>query len=387
MKRFLVSLMLFALVPFTASASSQSEASASGSTATAADYFDAKVSIDYSPLFDVEYHGTYKLVTVTQPWPGAESGFSYLLVQRGTEVPEGIEADKTIEIPVESIVSLSTTYLPHIEMLDELDSLIATDALAWISSEAVLERIDSGAIKEVGSGPTVNIELLIDMEPDLIMAYGMGGEWDTHPKLEEARLPYVINAEWNEQTPLGRAEWLKYMSVFYNKEAAANELFDSIVARYNEVAEVASRVNRKPAVFSGAPYQGTWWVSGGGSYAARFLRDAGADYVWSNDDSTGSLMLDIETVYEQAGEADIWINTGYWSSLSDAKAADERFANFKAFKTGMLYNNNARMGPGGGNEYFESSPAKPHVLLADLVKLFHPDLLPDHELYYYKKLD
>jgi iron complex transport system substrate-binding protein len=242
-------------------------------------------------------------------------------------------------------------------------------------------------MKEVGSGPTVNIELLVDIGPDLIMTFGMGGEWDTHPKLEEAKLPYVINAEWNEQTPLGRAEWIKFMALFYNKEAKANEVFDFIVTEYKTLAEKAAASSDKPTVFTGAPYQGTWWVTGGGSYAARLLADAGAAYVWADDDSTGSLMLDIEKVFEKAGEAEYWLNTSYWNSLADAKAADERFTKFGAYQSGKVFNNNNRMGPGGGNEYFESSPAYPHRLLADLISIFHPDLLPDHEFYYYKKLD
>jgi iron complex transport system substrate-binding protein len=353
----------------------------------AEDHFPQKVEPRYSTGFHVEYHPSYKVVTVSQPWPGAESGFSYVLVQRGTEPPADVDADRVIEVPIRSIVSMSTSYLPHLEMLGVLDTLIGNDAFAWVSSEAVLQRIASGAMKEVGSGATVNIELLVEMEPDLIMTSAMGTEWDTHPKLEEARLPYVINAEWNEQTPLARAEWIKFMALFYNGEAEANSVFDAIEKEYTGLMEKASSAASKPTVFLGAPYQGTWWMAGGGSFAARFLGDAGAEYVWADDESTGSLMLDIETVYDKAGKADIWLNTGYWNSLEDAEKADERFTKFKAYQNGMIYNNNLRMGPGGGNYYYESGPANPHKVLADLIKIFHPELLPDHQLYYYKKLE
>ena len=355
--------------------------------ADAADTFPDKVRPRYSTVFDVEYHPNYKILTVSQPWPGAESGLTYVLVQRGTQPPADVAADGVIEIPIRSIVTMSTSYLPHLEMLRVLDTLIGNDAFAWVSSEAVLQRIESGAMKEVGSGSTVNVELLVEMEPDLIMTSAMGTEWDTHPKLDEARLPYVINGEWNEPTPLARAEWIKFMALFYNKEAEANVIFDAIEKEYMELVEKAQSISQKPTVFLGAPYQGTWWMAGGGSFSARFLSDAGAEYVWADDGSTGSLMLDIETVYDKAGEADIWLNTGYWNSLEDAEKADERFTQFNAFKTGRIYNNNLRMGPGGGNYYYESGPANPHKVLADLIKIFHPELLPDHELYYYKKLD
>lgn len=387
--RFLAA-MLVALIcsgVLFAEAQAESAEPPAGATDYAEDYFPAKVEIDYSDMFDVSYHGNYKTVTVNEPWPGAESGFTYLLLRRGTEAPEGVEADKTIEVPVRSVVSMSTSYLPHLESLGLLDTLVAVDALAWISSQAVLDHVASNEVAEVGSGPSVNVELLLDLEPELIMTYGQGGEWDTHPKLEEAKLPYVINAEWNEKTPLARAEWIKFLALFFNQEAEANRIFDSIVAEYTRLTELAATAPERPTVFSGAPYQGTWWVSGGGSYAAQLLSDAGGKYIWEDDESTGSLMLDIETVYEEAGEADFWLNTGYWGSLADAKAADERFTKFAAYQNGMLYNNNLRMGPGGGSEYFETGPANPQIILADLIAIFHPELLPDHELYYYRKLD
>lgn len=382
-------LMLVSVIAF---ASPQAEtvqpasepASAPGSTGEI-DHFPSRVSVEYSDVFDVEYHGSYKTVTITEPWPGAEAGFTYVLYQRGTPRPEVSGVDQFIEIPITSIVSMSTSYLPHLEMLDVADTLLAVDATAWISSPAFVAMADE--LAEVGSGPTVNLEILLDLDPDLIMTYGQGNEWDTFPKLEEANLPYVINAEWTESTPLARAEWVKFVSLFYNREAEANRQFDAIVSAYESLAARAAAVSEKPTVFLGAPFQGTWWVAGGGSFAAKLIEDAGAEYVWADNDSTGSLMLDIESVFEKAGKSDYWLNTGSWNSLDDARKADERFTEFAAFENEQVYNNNRRMGPGGGNEYFETGPAYPHRVLADLIHIFHPQILPDHELYYYQKLD
>jgi iron complex transport system substrate-binding protein len=270
-------------------------------------------------------------------------------------------------------------------MLDVADTLVAVDATAWISSPAFVARADE--LVEIGSGPTVNLEILLDLDPDLIMTYGQGNEWDTFPKLEEVNLPYVINAEWTESTPLARAEWVKFVSLFYNREAEANRQFEAIVSEYESLSARAAAVSEKPTVLLDAPFQGTWWVAGGGSFAAQLLEDAGAEYVWADNESTGSLMLDIESVFEEAGNADYWLNTGSWNSLDDARKADERFTEFAAFENEQVYNNNRRMGPGGGNEYFETGPAYPHRVLADLIHIFHPEILPDHELYYYQKLD
>jgi iron complex transport system substrate-binding protein len=391
-RSFLVLAAALFLFPALLFGASQPESTATTVSAPAAvpdgpDHFPQKVEAVYSSAFSIEYHLNYKIVTVTKPWPGSNSGFTYLLVQRGTDVPANVMADQTVEIPVTSIVTMSTTYLSCLEELGLLDTLIGHETFAWVSSDAVNKRIDAGLMKEVGSGQAVNVELLLDMEPDLIMAYGMGSEWDTHPKLEEAKLPYVINAEWNEASPLSRAEWIKYVSVFYNKEGEANAFFDNVVEEYTALSKMAASITDKPSVFAGTPYQGSWWMSGGGSFAAQFYNDSGAAYVWADDESTGSLMLDIETVYEKAGDADFWLNTGYWNSLDEAKAADERFTKFKAYETGMMFNNNLRIGPGGGSDYFESAPINPNKVLADLFKIFHPELLPDHQLYYYRKLN
>jgi iron complex transport system substrate-binding protein len=176
------------------------------------------------------------------------------------------------------------------------------------------------------------------------------------------------------------------MALFYNAEAKAEEIFDETVRRYEDLAERARRAEPKPTVLVNAPYQGVWWLPGGDTFAARFVEDAGAEYILAEDETDQTHMLDIEAVYERAGEADVWINTGMWNSLDEALAEDERFAEFAAFDEGRVFNNNARQTEAGGNDYWESGITHPHIVLADLVKIFHPELVPDHELVYYRRL-
>lgn len=349
--------------------------------------FPAKVSLEYTEGFSVSYEKTYKIVTINSPWPGADHTFQYVLVQRDTPVPEGFEDSQIIKIPVRSIVTLSTSYLPYLEILGVLDTLAGHDNFQYVYSPAVRKLIDEGRLKEVGSGSMINMELLLDMAPELIMTFGMGGEWDSHPKLLEAGLPVVINGEWAELNPLGRTEWIKFIALFFNKEKEAEKVFDSIEREYTRLAARAKKHAVKPKVFLNVPFQGTWWMSGGGSFAARLLEDAGAEYLWSDDDSTGGIPLAFETVFDKASQADYWLNTGMWQTLDEAVNADERFREFKAFKEGKVFNNNARVNEFGGIDYFESGPANPHIVLADLVKILHPDLAPDHELVYYKRLE
>lgn len=352
------------------------------------DYFPEKVSISDSVGWTIEYFNNYKVITVLNPWRDADVQFRYVLVQCGTPPPTDVGDALVIDVPVKRIVAMSTTHLPHLDELGVLDRLVGVDSFLYINNFAVRKKIDAGELVEIGGGGQVNVEQAIDLQPDLIMTYGVGNpEYDAHPKLLEAGLKVVLNSEYMETSPLGRTEWIKFTAAFFNREARATEVYDRISSRYKEMAAKARNVTNKPTVFTNAPFQGTWFVSGGQSYAAQLLADAGAMYLWADDTSTGSLPLSFEEVFERARDADFWLNPGMWKSLADGKAEDERFTQFAAFQKGNVFNNNKRLNENGGNDYFESGLTNPDVVLADLIKIFHPELLPDHELYFYQKLE
>jgi iron complex transport system substrate-binding protein len=352
------------------------------------DYFPEKVDLQYTDNFTVEYFNNYKLVTVETPWPGATESAQYVLVQCGTPAPDGFLDEQIIPVPVGSIVTMSTSYLPFLDSLGLLDRLVGLDDDSFVYNPSVLAMSEEGKLVTIGYGSGVNVEQALDLAPDLVMTYSAGfAEYDAHPVLIEAGLKVVLNAEWMDTSPLGRAEWGKFMAVFFNKEAQASAQFDEIAQQYNEMKALAAGADATPTVFSGTPFQGVWAMPGGESFAAAFFRDAGADYLWADDDSTGSLMLDFEAVYERAQDADLWLNVGFIFSLEDLQTADARFADFAAFQNGAVWNNDARMSPGGGLDFYESAVARPDLVLADLIKIFHPDLLPDHEPVYYRQLD
>lgn len=175
--------------------------------------------------------------------------------------------------------------------------------------------------------------------------------------------------------------------MFFNLEAEGETLFDDIAAQYNELTAMTADLEERPTVFTNTPYDGTWYMPGGNSFVAKLLADAGADYLWSDDESTGSLYLDFETVFERAADADFWVNAGgFWFSLDDALAEDERFEQFAAFQNGNVWSNNLALNEFGGNDYWEGGVANPQLVLADLIAIFHPDLLPDHQFVYYQQL-
>jgi iron complex transport system substrate-binding protein len=356
------------------------------SVAAAKDYFPVKTSIQYARGFTIEYHDTYKIITVLDLRKNADVMSQYVLVQRGTEPPSGYDNTLHIDIPVRSLVTMSSTYLPHLEQLNVLDTLVGHDNFKHVNTPAVRERIAKGNLKEIGEGPNVNIELLMILEPDIIMTHMDSSMYDTPPKLFEAGLRVVINASFNELTPLGRMEWIKFIAAFFNKEQEAEVIFKKTANAYEKLAANVRSVAIKPTVLLNAPYKGEWWIPGGQSYVATFMKDAGATYLWAEDPSQGSHILDFEVVYEKAVDADYWLNPGQWKSLKDGIAMDERFAQFQAFQQGNVYNNNARVNEYGGNDYWESGLARPELVLADLIKIFHPELMPEHEFVYYKQL-
>ncbi len=347
-----------------------------------------RASVRYGAGFSIEYAKGYKILSVKSPWPGASSGFTYVLYPRGSAKPSGIKADGFFEIPLRRVVTFSTTYIPQIVAVGGASSVIGVDSAAYVNSPEIRARIKSGATVETTRNWAPNIELMISLAPDAVFTYGMGNEWDNHPKMAEAGLPIIISGEWNEAEPLARAEWVKFIAAFYDKEDVATTYFDKVAAEYEWVRVRASAAaGKKPSVLVNGPFQGTWTVSGGRSFMARFIADAGASYLWADDVGSGGLTLSIEAVYERALKADIWLNPALSvDARADIAALDSRFASLPVVASGEIWNNILRMSPGGGNDYFESAVLNPDKVLTDLVKIFHPGLLSDRPFTYYKKI-
>ena len=337
--------------------------------------------------FSIEYGAGYKLVEVRRPWPGAVRGFRYLLYPRGAAKPKGIACDAAFALPLRRVATFSTTYIPPIVAIGEAASVVGVDAAGFVNSPEIRSRIAAGETVEVSRNWAPDIERLVSLDLDAIFAYGMGNQWDIHPKLAEAGLPIIVSGEWNEPDPLARAEWIVFMAAFYDKEEVAKAYFGKVAAEYLRVKALAAATRERPAVLVNGPFQGTWSVSGGGSYMARFIADAGGSYLWADDAGTGGLTLSVEAVYARALKAEVWLNPNLTAvALGDLAALDPRFSSLPVAASGRVWNDNLRVGPGGGNDYFESAVLNPHEVLADLAEIFHPGLLPGRKMAYYRKL-
>ncbi len=345
------------------------------------DYFPTKVSVDYAKGFGVEYHKNYKIVTVKNPWQNADTTFQYVLVQCGTPVPKGFKESQIIQIPINTIVSLSTTHLPHLDKLGVVDKLLGVSDTSTVNTTSVVENIKANKLVKLGIDNSLNIEKILELNPDLVTTYGVGNpSIDSYPRLVEAGLRVAINADYMESSPLGRAEWIKFTSLFFNREAKAEEIFEEIAKQYQAISVKAKAAKNRPTVFVGFNSKGTWYMPGGNSYVAQYFADAGANYLWKDNKSSGTLPLSLEQVFERATNADYWLNGSlYWKTKKDLLAEDNRYADFKAVKNGNLYNNNARLNSSGGNDYWESGISNPHLVLSDIIKILHPEVLRDRE--------
>ncbi len=328
---------------------------------------------------------------MVRPSQGAEEPVRYLLLPRGVEDPGGVEDATRVAVPVRRMVSLTTSQLPHLELLGLLDSLRGVASIDRVSSPAVRRAFEAGGVAEVGGAEKLDLEKLLALAPDVVFTdAGTLTLLQGHSALRQAGIPVVVSAEFLEGSILGRTEWLLFTSLFFDRQAEAERQLADIADRYEAIARRAREVepDERPTVFGGSLWGDIWHVAGGRSFPAQLFAAAGARYLWADEPVQGSIPLDFEAVFARAAGADFWLpSRNAWLSLADPIAQDKRYELFTAVKAGRVYNFNGRINDSGGNDYWERGLVEPDVVLADLVRAFHPDLLPEHRFVYLRDLE
>ena len=347
----------------------------------------SKNSIQYAKGLKIYKHLGFSIVKITNPWPEAKEGFTYILQEKNGIVPDSLKQFPTISIPIQSIVVTSTTHIPALELLGVENTLVGFPDTAYISSVKTRRLIDAGKVREVGVNENLNTEVLIDMKPDVIVGFGLNNSNPTLDNLQKSGLKVMLNGDWTEQSPLGKAEWIKFFGALYGLDSKANTLFSKIEKEYNSTLALAKKAITKPTVLSGAMYQKIWYVPQGESWVSLFLKDARSNYLWSNTKGIGSLALPFEVILEKAKDADFWIAPGDYSSLKQMSESNPHYSQFDSFKNKKVYSYAVNKGEKGGILYFEWSPTRPDWVLKDLIKIFHPELLPHHKLFFFTKLE
>lgn len=347
----------------------------------------SKNDIHYAKGLEIYKYKGFSIVKITNPWPEAKENFTYILQEKNGIIPDSLKQFSIIQVPLKSIVVTSTTHIPALELLGVENTLVGFPNTDYISSIKTRKLIDAGKVREVGVNENLNTEVLIDMNPDLIVSFGLNNSNPTLDNLQKSGLKVMLNGDWTEQSPLGKAEWIKFFGALYGLDSKANTVFSEIEAAYNTTLALAKKATSKPTVLCGAMYQNQWYVPQGESWASLFLKDAQANYLWADTKGTGSLAVPFEAILEKAQNADFWIAPGDFSSLKEMGYNNTHYRQFASFKNKKVYSYAINKGAKGGIIYFEWSPTRPDWVLKDLIKIFHPELLPSHELYFFQKLE
>lgn len=339
---------------------------------------EAEQVVKYSSLFKIDEKDRYTEVEVKLSNNDGAASRKYILVQKDQEAPSGIEGT-IVRVPLESMALTSTTQIPLLSTLDQQTRLTGFAHCEYIRDEKVLPLIESGTVTELSGAQDIDLEKLIESAPEIIMVYPWADA--NYERFEEAGITVIYNCDYLESHPLGRAEWLKFMGLLCGKGKEASGQFEKIETSYNDTKTKIMLSSSKPSVIVGDLYNGVWYAPGGGSYIAQFLRDAGAKYLWHDNTSDASIELDFEALYEKA------IDTQFWGTVTSSEKPvtkeyftnqNELFKDFRSYKEQGLFVCNSK-----DVDYFGQAVLEPHIILADLAKIFHPSYMEDHKSTYF----
>lgn len=350
------------------------------------DFSNQLYTPEYASGFSIKGADGYEssIITVTNPWQGADSITTQLFIARGGEsAPEGFTG-QVLEGDASRIVAMSSTHIAMLDAVGEAGRVVGVSGIDYISNPVIAADRDS--IGDVGYEGNINYELLISLEPDLVLLYGVNGASSMEGKLNELGIPFMYVGDYLEESPLGKAEWMVALSEVVGKRKEGEQVFGGIPVRYNDLKKrVADSVLDAPSVMLNTPYGDSWFMPSTESYVARLVKDAGGDYIYKKNTGNASLPVDLEEAYKLTSEADMWLNVGMANSLDELRTSCPKFSDTRCFRNGSVWNNNLKTNAAGGNDYYESAVVNPDILLRDLVKIFHPELV-EEDFVYYKQL-
>ena len=349
------------------------------------------LQLKYAKGFSVIDYGTYKILEIKNPWPKAEKSYRFALLNNNYDADfwssEKVLFDSAIKIPIKKLVVTSTTHIPALELLNVEQTLVGFPGTEYISSEKTRQRIEQGLVRELGKNEGINTEVLLELKPDVVIGFGIDGNNRTFETIKKSGIPVIFNGDWVEESPLAKAEWIKFFGVLFNKEKESDSIFNTIETNYLEAKTLAKKIKNQPTILSGAMHNDIWFLPNGTSTEAQLLKDASTNYLWSDSKGTGSLSLNFETVYLKAKDAQIWLSPSNYASKEALKNGNSQHAMFNAFLNNMIYSSINTTGKSGGILYFEMGTTRPDLVLKDLIKICHPELLKNYDLYFFKRLD
>ena len=325
----------------------------------------------------------YTEARLRNPWDTTALLRTYILVDKDSEMPKHLPEGTLVRTPLSKALVYTATHCNLIHELGTVKSIGGICELQYIKVPEIIEGCQNGTIVNAGEGTNPDMEKIIDLHPDalLLSPYENSGG---HGQVEKLKIPIIECADYMETSALGSAEWIRFYGLLFGREALADSIFAEVEKNYNNLKALATAQPTKPRLMCEVKSGSAWYVSGGRSTTGKLYADAGADYVFSSYTNAGGVPLSFETVFDKAQDADVWLmkynhpTDKTYQSLQEDYAP---YANFKAFKEKNIYHCNTAYRP-----YYEDFPFHPDRVLKDLIKIFHPSLLPEYELKYFSKL-
>jgi iron complex transport system substrate-binding protein len=347
----------------------------------------ASEKITHAKGFDiVEKKGVKKLI-IKSAYQNATEVATYHIYKKMPIAAMVSARLNTIQVPVKNIVVTSTTHIPMIELLESENAIIGFPHGKYVSSERTRSLLDAGKIAEIGKENSLNTEILLDLQPELVVGYSVTSPDKSLTTIQKSGINVIYNGDWLEETPLGKAEWIKFFGVLFDKEKQADSIFKAIETNYVNAKKKALNGLQKPTVLSGAIMsKDIWNLPAGESFVAQFLKDANLNYLWKDTKGKGSLSLSFESVFDKGANADFWIAPGYFTSKKQLLESNALYAKFKAFQDDNIYTPTTKKGKSGGVLYYELASTRPDLVLKDLIKITNPALLTNYELVFFEKM-
>lgn len=334
--------------------------------------------VKYAKGFEIKKSKDIITLIVKNPYQNANKPISYTFSKTNKS---------QVKIPVQKLIATSTTHIPMLELLGEESKLVGFPHTKYVSSKNTRQLIDQGKIVEIGQEAELNTEVLFDLQPNVVLAFSMQKTNKSLSLIEKNGIPVILNGDWLEETPLGRAEWIKVFGILFDKEKEADSIFSIIESNYLDAKNIALKAIDEPSILSGAVMQKDIWnLPAGDSFVAKYLKDANTNYLWENTTGKGSLSLSFESVLDKGQQADIWIAPGYFNTKEQLLQSNELYKQFDAFKNNKIYTPNLKTGATGGVIYYELGPTRPDLVLKDIIKIAHPDLLKEYEMTFFEKM-
>jgi len=342
-------------------------------------------NIKYAKGFKIDYFDNYKLITLFNPWDNYSVYYKYKIFYDNVKY-KSQNLQLEFSVVKNRIIALSGSQIGFLAKLNLADSVNGISKKQYIYNKSIIKNIESGKTVELGDETSLDYEKIVAIKPKIVFVTGWNKINSSFDKLIVTGIPIVYMLEWQEQNPLGRAEWIKFIAAFFNKEQEADSLFLEVEKNYLKIKEYKNITKKKPTVLHGSLIAGTWYVPGGDSYIANLYADAGANYIWKNIKKTGSIALKFESVYTKAKNVDFWFPMIDIKNTSDLNNIEKRYKLFNPYYTHKIFLSNKRQNFLGGNDYWESGVANPDIIIKDLNNIFYKDSVKNEELFFFSKI-